>query len=372
MPETQQNFNLDTAFSDAAKGAEPAPPAQTASPPPESVAAPQAPAAPVESSQQPTPQAPAAPIAPVANPLFDRAKSLGLDGFKSEAELAAALLDQVQNLRPYASYGQQLLPHSERIQKLLAEQEAPQPAAAADEWAPEKYFGEKWQMPKWESSYDYAIQAGIVVKDPETGTFVPAAGKEALAMPILPGMNAAITQKAQQVRDLFEGNPFEKFFDVLREPMQRQWKADFQEFFQQQLAEQRTSEAVSRIEKEITPKAVSVDPVTGQQVITPWGQKYFAISDSLAGLGDPQKIHDMAIKMMGEQAAPAAAPANPAAVSADKQRAFVDDALARARHSPSAGGYVQAGPHDPIHVQQAELDTMFSSEWAKTRQMQPA
>jgi len=396
-----------SAFTDAMAAANQA--AQPVVPQPEPVA----PAAPIQAEPptqtqaqpvavpptQATPQQPAQPSA------FARAAQeagIQVDGLNDE-QIAGAMAQHIQRTRPYVQYGQQMAPYADQIRSYFEQQadqgraqQAAQEPAAQDKWTEEDYFTQKWAAPKWDESFNFAIQQGIVQRNAETGLYEATPGFEGMVMELLPGLNKAASWTAQQWQGITRGNPYRQFYDVLREPLQRAWKTDMQQIVAEQLAQQATEQRVNTFEAENAAWLYAVDPATGQRILTAKGQDFYDEIDTLreAGVTDPTRLISLAMRRLGQpqaqgmtqqvptmQAVPAqmvsAAPSvpqpaiPPQVASANQQATFLQNALQRASHSPQAGGASAHAPEHPVSVSENDLNNMFVSEFRTAQGLGP-
>jgi len=412
------NSNFQSAFTDAMAANSAATPVQPTTPPAAS-APPQsdAPAAQGAGQQaqasppvQPDGQQSAPPtqgaVPSQPSPFANAAREAGfqVEGLSDE-QIAQVMRDHIVRTRPYANYGQQMAPYADQIRGYFeqqgdqgrAQQAAQEGKPAEAEWTEDGYFGEKWASPKWEDTYTYAIQQGIVQRNAETGLYEAAPGCESMAIPLLSGLNQAAGWTAQQWQGITRGNPYRQFYDVLREPLQRAWKSDIEQMVAEQLARQSTEQRVNTFEQENAPWLYAVDPGTGQRVLTQRGQDFYDEIDTLreAGVTDPTRLISLAMRRMGnpsaqatptpqptpnmqaaaqgvQQAPPVPPPAiDPKVASATQQATFLQTALQRASHSPQAGGASAHAPDDPVSVNENELNSMFATAFRSAQGLGP-
>jgi hypothetical protein len=420
MPlENQSDDNFQSAFTDAMAASTAASQQQ---------AAPQADSAPLQSAgsaaqdaglqQQAPPQPPqpvppvgqqpaqptqaAAPSPPSAFATAAREAGFQTDGLTDE-QIAHAMRDHIVRTRPYANYGQQMAPYADQIRTYFeqqgdqgrAQQAAQEPHPKAEDWTEDGYFTEKWSAPKWDDSFTFAIQNGIVQRNAETGLYEAAPGYEGMAMELLPGLNKAAGWTAQQWQGITRGNPYRQFYDVLREPLQRAWKSDIEQMVAEQLARQSTEQRVNSFEQENAAWLYATDQHTGQRILTQRGQEFYDEIDVLreSGVTDPNRLISLAIRRVGPpqqvaappqpnlQAAPGqmaqvAPPVPPPVVSPQvanvaQQATFLQNALQRASHSPQAGGASAHAPDHPMSVNENDLNNMFVSEFRNAQGLGP-
>jgi len=386
-PPPEGDHDFERAFTSAA--------ADAATPDTQAAVTPGAPQPPAEQSA-PTQQAPVAEQPPAVAPaaqlsaLAVAAQKAGLqfEGL-SDQQIADALADTIVRTRPYATYGQQLAPYADQIRDYFSRdkqqpaQPAPAPETGEKPWDTGEYFSSKWNAPKWEDTYDFAIQQGMVQRNAETGLYEAAPGFENMVLEVLPGLNRAQSWTAQQWQGITKGNPYQQFYEVLVEPLRHAWQDDMQQVISEQYARQQSEERVNRFEADNAAWLYTTDPHSGGTVLTPRGQVFYDEIANLRerGISDPQTLIDLASRLVGaaQPAAPAAAPTtgppatpplptDPQAASASQTATFLQNALARASHAPSAGGYSQAAPDHPVSVtNESELNNMFLSDFRAIR-----
>lgn len=414
----ESDLSYQSAFTDAMAASNAASsPAPTTSVPPTASAPPQSasPAAqdagqqvqappPPPVGQQPAPPT-QAPVPSQPSPFANAAREAGfqVDGMTDE-QIAQVMRDHIVRTRPYANYGQQMAPYADQIRSYFeqqgdqgrAQQAAQERQPAEEEWTEDRYFGEKWAAPKWDETYTFAIQNGIVQRNAETGLYEAVPGYESMAIPLLSGLNQVAGWTAQQWQGITRGNPYRQFYDVLREPLQRAWKSDIEQIVAEQLSRQATESRVNTFEAENAAWLYAVDPATGQRVLTQRGQDFYDEIDTLreAGVTDPNRLISLAMRRMGSPAAQAtmqqptpnmqaAAPAvqqappvpppaiDPKVASATQQATFLQNALQRASHSPQAGGASAHAPDDPVSVNENDLNNMFVSSFRTAQGLGP-
>lgn len=322
---------------------------------------------------------------PQANPFVEQARSLGLNvrDDASQEEVFQAITDQYQQLQPYAQYGQSLMPHAQQISNLLAQQQRAQQQRAQqqpeeDEWSPEQYFKQKWKAPEWDDQYTMAIQNGMVERDAQTGLYKAVPGYEMMVSGILPGLNEAHQHQAQQWQALMRGNPYENFYNALREPLQRSWKEDISSEIHRQLGRHERLNAVQQFEAENADWMYQQD-ARGQYVPTEIGGQFLQNVKMLrdSGMNDPGQIIQVAQAMLGQPPQQPAGDApegdqhptipfpqqqqRPAPQQQSPQRTFMQNALDKAGHRPSSGASAADSPDAPATVSQGDLDNMFTN-----------
>lgn len=378
MPNDIGNLNDDgtdnsfqSAFTEAqASQAQPPEQQATATPEPEST--------PVESTP---------PVEPPSDPSneFDisavaREVGLNVEG-KSDADIVREIASQYKQLKPYAEYGQQLVPYADQINEYFNSQGKPveQKPADEDEWSEQAYFQKQWNTPQWSESYDFAEQAGIVQVNPETGLYEAAPGREQMAMPLLNGMNEAVVARRQQWNKLMQGNLWEQAYNSLVTPLQKKWQEDMEKKIEERLSSMQTQSFVDKFESDNADWLYVKDQTTGQLNMTEKGREFYDAISQLKqnGISDPRTLIDFAKRMVAAadtlqpsqgqqqvQPQPHQAPAeqtSPEQVSAEKQKSFLENAMDKARHSPSSGGFTTPAPDHPVNVSETELNSMFVS-----------
>ena len=352
-------------------------------------------AVPVTPVFTPTVETPAAPAVsatsappPSLSALALAAQKAGLtcDGLSDE-QIAQSMSDHIVRTRPYATYGQQMAPYADQIREYFergtpsGQPTTPAPVEPEEKvWDAEKYFSEKWPAPKWDDTYNFAIQNGMVQRSAETGMYEPAPGYEQMVLELLPGLNRATTWTAQQWQGITRGNPYQQFFEVLQEPLRHAWQDDVQRIVAEHFDRQQTEQRVNRFEADNAGWLYALDQQTGTQILTPKGQTFYNEIANLRerGIDDPQTLIDLASRLVGagQSTAPLSAPTSvlppvvpvtPQAASAQQQTTFLQNALERASHAPSAGGFSHIAPDHPVSVNENELNNMFVSALREAR-----
>ena len=378
MPDQVEEFDFDNAFTDAAAQA------------PEPVAIP-------EAQPEATP-----------NPLFEQAKAAGLqfgDDIKDEAGLAQFLLSKYQEQKPYAAYGQQYLAgqttntpaqQPSNNGNVQADQNAEQDAVEFDL---DGHFTGLWKANELSPQSRWAIENGIVSLGPE-GIYVPKAGFEQMALPILNEVNEAHIAQKQQLGKLFEGNPYKAIYEAVLPAIKHELTREFQQLNQQSF---QSYEQQGFVEKWKQDNATWLYQ-PGTQHLTPEGQKFAQTVQELQeqGLSDPKKLADYAMRIAGinpqAKAAPASpvqqpapvtgerprgpdgkflpveaatpvVPAVPPAAPPSKEESFRDKAKRRAAAGSSSQGYSESNPDHAVAANQGDLDSMFVNAY---RQMAAA
>ncbi|SFH97052.1 hypothetical protein [Planctomicrobium piriforme] len=337
--------------------------------------------------------APVEPVAPTPAPqvpsqLYSQAVALGLtvNEQATAEEIAQQVMQEYQRLQPLAQYGQGLMPFAQEFQSYLQQRNAPQqqPAPATPpEWTPESYFREQWKAPQWQDQYTQVLQRGMVRADETTGLYVAAPGYEAAVAPILPGLNQAMDQQTTQWQQLMRSNPYQDFYEKLREPMQRAWTQDLEAAIEKRFQEREQQNTVQSFERENASWLYGQDGKS----LSPQGEQFYNVVEELqqSGITDPQKLIAMGKKYAGitgqapAAPAPVAAPVptpqvpapQPAPAPAPQPNSFLNNALQRAAHQPQGGANHVQSYDSPVVATSGELNSMFVSGFRAT-QGQPA
>lgn len=378
---------------------------QSSQPDPAPVAAPA-----VEPVGAPTDSPQEIPVSETLAPLLENARQLGIstDGMTSETQLAQAVMDQIRSMQPYVNFAQQVIPHTDRIRQVIATPpgQAPQPVASPQsQQDPQQgsqqaeggfdinaYLNEKYGGPSWKSEFKHAIDSGIVQRDVETGLWQPTPGYEIMASSLVPEMNAAAQHSSRFWQDVAQGNPYEKFFGVLKEPLMHEVRSLVENMVAGREQESQKRSVISDFETQHGSWLYQSDPSTGQRYLTDQGSAFY---DTLAdlresGMSDPAKILATASRLHGlsvpakqpapvsqsvasqqpvaqaavsqspaptQQAAPAAVVPAAVPAPATTPQSFINSALQRASHSTTAA----TTPDQPQVVSEGDLDSMFSN-----------
>jgi hypothetical protein len=303
--------------------------------------------------------------------LLEQAQGLGLNvnDYKSEAALARGVLEHLQKQQPYVSYAQQLLPYADDIKsyfETIKQPRRPEPEPTPqteEEWTAQRYFQEKYGGPGWKDDFNQAINSGLVQRDPETGMWVASPGQELAAGGILQELNRAQQHTSKFWQGLASKNPYEQFYDVLKEPILREVERRVEEIVGQREATTKQRDVVSDFETKHAFWMYATDPVSGQRVPTDAGREFFGTVSDLRenGISDPVKLLQLASKIHGigseaKEQPKAAVPSQQE--PSQKQQSFLESARKRAQHTPSAR---QRGGDDvPQVVSEGDLESLFS------------
>lgn len=335
-----------------------------------------------------TVNAPAA--APTVSALAAQAAQLGIElpATASDAQVASALMTRYQQMAPMAQYAQSLLPHANEINEYFASRgQAPaQPSAPvkSDEWSIDGHFKKHWDEPTLTQEMQFAMNNGMVIRDPETGLMVPKPGMEMMVAPLLQGLNNALNWRTNAARDFIE-NPYRKTWDALQDPVGRLVEQKVQSIFQAQQAQQQVAmsqqtaaDSVNMFEK-ANDAWIYQAANNGGKLLTPKGNAFVRLVKQMSGSysGDAgtllevckAAVHGIAQEPVAGAAAQAAvsAPAiaqNTAAQTSAVQKAsFLQNAIANASHQPSGGANTVQSPGGPAVVSPMELENMFMNDF---------
>lgn len=383
----QTDGSLESAFTDA-MGQDAAP--DTGTPPAQDTAAATVPESPVEEAPAPT-------EAPAGNDAFDgmrdAAREMGIevDNLNSPELLAAALLDHSQQIAPFAEYGRQAIPYADKVRELALGEygqqpapgatNAPQPTAPAapaqEEWTADSHFEKQYGGPVWKQEHLQALSQGMVRRDHETGLYAPAPGAEFIAGPLVQDINAAAQHSAKFWQDMSQKNPLQVMYSHMEEPIQRLIDQRVQNALGAHQNQQQTVDYVQQFEAQYGDQLYLTDPGSGQQIPTEAGKKLFDQIAALEqrGLTDPQFIVETAAQLTGFGQAPAPqqttgetttatapAPAQQSPPPAEP-KSFLQNALDRAAHSPSAGT-ATSNNDVPNQLTEGDLDNVFTNAFA--------
>lgn len=333
--------------------------------------------------------APVAPAAPTVSALAAQAAQLGiqLPATASDADVASALMSRYQQMAPMAQYAQSLLPHADAINEFFATRgQAPAPAAAPakpEEWSIDGHFQKHWDGPKLTQEMQFAINQGMVVRDPDTGLMVPKPGMEMMVAPILQGLNQAINWQSDAARG-FITDPYRKTWDVLQDPIDRLVQQKFerlvqaqQQQFQAVHSQQTAADSVNQFE--VANKDWIYQPANnGGMLLTPKGTQFVKLVKDLSAnfSGDANlllSVCKQAVLGAESAAAPAgngavtapvqAAAPTAAQVSAQQKSSFLQNAIANAAHQPNGGANTVQSPSGPVSVSPGELESMFLNDF---------
>lgn len=306
------------------------------------------------------------------NQLMQAAARLGLQVTEGQSpeEIAMAAMRRLHEASSGIQLAQQIAPQMQQFQEYLEAQkkaQAPQQQPAEEEWTPESHFKKAWGGPQWNPRYDELIQGGMVVLDDETNLYKPAPGYELSLAAEAQSLNEAQSYRAKFWQNLTKGNPYESIYQSMLEPMQRQWKQDIDNYIQQREQASKIDAATDSFLSENDGWMYAQDPLTGQRVTTPEGEKFLDTVRELRSMGvtDTIKILDIAKRLHGIQQKPAeqaVQQSNTGGHGASQvqspQQTFLDSAKNKAMHKPSPSGR-SADDTAPEDLRGADLENVF-------------
>ena len=366
---TEPEVPNDQAFSNAAENHQASQEAQQQTPEQEPV-------------QQPPPAEAPAPEAPEPNEalqsLMSQAEQMGIqlgDGqFASEADVAKAALEQLHKNQPYYNFASTLAPHADKLQDLvLGESGTPNSAAAPeppkeDEWSVSSYLNEKYGGPTQTEAQSKAIEQGLVVQNAQQ-QWEPAPGYEVIAMKTAQELNVLDNHRRQWWNDLLNGNPYEKFYSALEEPIMRAVQQRIDSVFDTRQQQAQQVNAVSQFEQENA--SWLFKDGNPEADFTEEGAAFRDTFQELKqAFGDDAKALQYAMKMVPPKQPAAEQPAPPAEQPAQAQtpepapqQSFLDSAAQRAQHNPP----VSQSPEQPMLMSDDEHQTLFTRALNKGR-----
>ena len=187
-----------------------------------------------------------APPAPPTQPDFTQseyytqAKGLGLplDGISDEKSLLKAALAAYQVERPYAQHARASLSQAVPSVNKDVNAEGHEKKAHTDKqegdtaFDPDAHFSSLWSAPTFDANAKFAIEKGLVQLD-DNGLYVPTPGPfEAQMLPIISSLNQTHHAQREQLRNFFEGNPFQKMAQALEPYFEHKFSAKFSKDFQ--------------------------------------------------------------------------------------------------------------------------------------------
>jgi hypothetical protein len=319
--------------------------------------------------QEPAAAIPATPAAPVTSPqpspdsgqqvqqpqqpqqfdLLSFAQQRGFDtaGCEKPDDFAAKLLDEYQRAQAVAAWAQQN----------VQQKPEPPPAASAppkeEEWSLDGHLKKHWGLPQFDPAWQEAIASGVIVKDPETGQYVPRPGMNSW-MTVNPVMLQQVNSWQQgyekNVRDFLQ-DPYRKIIDVVQDVFDRRYAKP--EVLDERLQQQRTTDYLAATEERLAP-FLYADPANVPdyrdprfaQNLTEYGKTFYRVFDDFASV-NPNAPTELLIQKTLQYApmpqspaqpqtpaAPATAP-SPPVPPAQQDTSFLGDALARAANQAS-------------------------------------
>ena len=293
---------------------------------------------------------PPSPAAPEATPsqfdLLGYAAEHGFDttGFEKPDDFAARLIEEYQQARAVAAWAQQ---------NVQPRQEAPPPQPAPpkeEEWSLDGHLKKHWGLPQFDPAWQEAISSGVIVKDPDTGQYVPRPGASWMTVnpAVLQQINAWQSGYEKNVRDFLQ-DPYRKVIEVVQDVFDRRYAKP--EVLDQRFEAQRTQEYLAATEERLAPllyqNPAAVpdyrDPRFAAN-LTPYGAQFFKVFDDFASV-NPNAPTELLIQktlqyapvpQAGAGAPTAPSPAAPTAPPVTPpQTSFLGDSLAKAEHRAS-------------------------------------
>ncbi len=333
MPATEQQTGLDQLFSDLVKD-EPAQGDESVKP---------------EDSPQDQGQQEGQVSQEQVDEALAAAKDLGIDtsAFQSSAELVKAMHERLNSLQQereqlsrYAEIGKQFAPHQDKLQELLAKQEPEKAKEDTGEWDEEKYWEGVWKAPKWDSSWDQLIRAGILQEG--EGGLVKAVDPR--FEPEASQVNKYLMSLRQFEQQRLASNPYKDTWEKLSPVIERTVEQKLNQLraeIESQLAVEKTFD---RYRNELVDHLWQRDPVTGEYKESEYGQRFFAYIDKLEkmGINAPEDaMIQLALDAVGRPDKPAEA--TPEEKSEQKKQSFLDGAKKRSGHTPQVSEPAIAG-----------------------------
>lgn len=333
----------------------------------------------------------------------------------TDADLVRILSQEMQNRQAIYQYGQQLVPHYDRVQAILNPQQ--QPSHQAPSQAPQNpeqparfdarsHLKSIWKAPEWQSDWDRMIQSGLISKD-EDGAYRASPTLGVGGQNIADQINQAEAMKRANVQQMFQGNPVEFVYDSLEPVIENMIQSRVQEALSSYVSQQNVQQQAMALEQQAASWAYTRDAL-GRTVPTPQGQVMLSTIDNLraSGVNDPNVLLSVAQQMNAFaaqfQGAPQAQPtqpvqapmqapvapqqqfapqaqqfvpqqATPQALNDASRQSFLQNATQsaqqRALHTPMAGGYAAPGnTYQPENITEVDLNSMFVREFAGSRQ----
>ena len=363
------SVDLNTPTGMPAAGAPVSEPMQTPAPSIPSIAAPSTPN--VGTAPPVAPASPSGVSFDVLNYL--KSKNLDVSRFQSPDQALETLLSslqgyhqQVQQLQPLATMGQQYAPHADKIQQFLAEQaKQAQPAPQAGWQAPER------PDPRYESMLEYDQQYGCYRAPKDMPALQPYADK--------------LNEYREWQRSTIADMTSDPFGTVRKAGLDDWWKEQQQGVLEQVkslLAEQRANDEDRQFFEQKKKDLYQVDqtgnllvdPITGQPVLSPKGQAMTRYLQQAAdyGINDLSAQRRFAEQMVSAEEAtgtlraaqPAAAPA---ALATDKRGEFLRNAQQRSAQLDGTwtGSEHGGDPNAPVQNPDARLVDLANAELTK-------
>jgi hypothetical protein len=242
-----------------------------------------------------------------------------------------------------------------------------------DEWNATEYLNKQYGGPVITPEHHALVDSGYVERDDAPGLWVAKAGYESAVGSKLAELNAAQAHVGKFWQNLSSSNPYEKFYNVLREPLVREVQSVVDRLLSEREQVTKQVDVVSRFEDENKSWMYQTDPLTGRSVPSQRGSEFFSTVSELreSGINDPAKVIALASKIhgVGQQQAqpvqavqPVAQPQPPVAPAPANNQSFLESAMQRAGYSPSYSSPVGTGSEAaPEVVSQNELDSLFTN-----------
>jgi hypothetical protein len=183
-------------------------------------------------------------------------------------------------------------------------------------------------------------------------------------------MNSAQQHAAQFWQSMTRGNPYEKIYSALADPIEKVIEDRVERILSQRMEQSKSQDVISRFESEHGTWLYQTDPSTGQRVLSDRGRQFTDKIQELReqGIRSPEKLLEYAQQMTGiapsQPQQPAAvqntgvAPKAKQPVSQEaQQQTFLEGAQRRAQHSPSARGRVSEDA--PQVMTMGDLESLF-------------
>lgn len=317
------------------------------------------PVAPVpESSPEPVAQPTPTPV-PEPTPSFsflNYAKEQGIDlgEIGDDKTAAEAFLTNWRQMQGWIA--------QQQVQQPSPEPEPQKPAE--EEWSLDGHFAKAWGVPNRDPQWDDIIASGIIVKDPDTGQYVPRPGLNSwmsVNPKVLQDINAYEQSYGRSARE-FLADPLRKTYEALVEVFDRRYAKP--ETVTQTLEDRTVEQVASQFEQQHGAWLKTADGERFLKLVSAFRATMppmQAMQEALLYVSPPQTAQPTPAE--SESAAtPAAMPApapTPEQISAQKQESFLQDAKRRASHS-SSGGVPPSAPEDTGTMSGEDVRTLFT------------
>lgn len=327
---------------------------------------------------------------PVVNPLFEEARSAGLEFGEDITDsdgLARFLLQQYSQVKPYAEFGRSTLaqqapnPLDRRDQPVAGEETDNEAEPAFDE---HKFFSEAWSVPSLSQGAQWALKHGVFVEG-KGGLLEAAPGLEQAALPYVKEVND-YQQARAALHESFSENPLKFVLEKGLPYLRHHLSQEFQQLSQQSV---QTFEQQSFVDKFKAENAAWMYNAQGTN-FSPHGQKFNDLVMKYEPKLGLQEATQLALQLMppptkeggdpkdqqartataapskererdekGQFVKPAGKPAPAPPVA--KPASFVDKAKQRAMASHAAIG---AAPENTVVASEGDLDNLWTAGWA--------